>query len=35
MNLVKGNINFSNELIDATPVGQTNDTLEDLIRTFT
>ena len=35
MNLVKGNINFTNEIIDQTKPGEKSDTLEDLFRTLT
>ena len=35
MNLVKGNINFTNEIIDQTKPGEHSDTLEDLFRTLT
>lgn len=36
MNLVKGNINFTNEIIDSIRPGEkTNETLNDLIKTLT
>ena len=35
MNLVKGNINFTNEIIDQTQPGENSETLEDLFRTLT
>ena len=35
MNLVKGNINFTNEIIDQATPGEKSDTLEDLFRTLT
>ena len=35
MNLVKGNINFTNELIDNTPPGEKSETLSDMHRTLT
>ena len=36
MNLVKGNINFTNEIIDsATPGDKNNETLNDLFKTLT
>ena len=35
MNLVKGNINFTNEIIDGTTPGEKSETLEDLFRTLT
>lgn len=36
MNLVKGNINFTNEIIDSTKPGdKSNETLNDLFKTLT
>lgn len=35
MNLVKGNINFTNEIIDQSVPGEKSDTLNDLFRTLT
>lgn len=35
MNLVKGNINFTNEIIDQTKPGEKNEMLNDLFRTLT
>lgn len=35
MNLVKGNINFTNEIIDQVSPGESNETLNDLINTLT
>jgi len=35
MNLVKGNINFTNEIIDQTKPGERSETLSDLFRTLT
>lgn len=35
MNLVKGNINFTNEIIDSATPGEKSETLEDLFRTLT
>lgn len=36
MNLVKGNINFTNEIIDSTKPGdRSNETLNDLFKTLT
>ena len=35
MNLVKGNINFTNEIIDQTEPTEQSDTLDDLHRTLT
>jgi hypothetical protein len=36
MNLVKGNINFTNEIIDGTKPGdKSNETLNDLFKTLT
>ena len=34
MNLVKGNINFTNEIIDQTPLNERNETLDDMIKTL-
>jgi len=34
MNLVKGNINFTNEIIDQTEPAEKSDTLDDLHRTL-
>jgi hypothetical protein len=35
MNLVKGNINLTNEIIDSVAPGEKNETLTDLINTLT
>jgi hypothetical protein len=35
MNLVKGNINLTNEIIDSVSPGEKNDTLNDLFNTLT
>ena len=35
MNLVKGNINLTNEIIDSVQPGENNDTLNDLFNTLT
>jgi len=35
MNLVKGNINLTNEIIDSIAPGETNETLNDLFNTLT
>jgi hypothetical protein len=35
MNLVKGNINLTNEIIDSMKPGENNDTVTDLINTLT
>lgn len=35
MNLVKGNINFTNEIIDQVQPGEVNETLNDLLNTLT
>ena len=35
MNLVKGNINLTNEIIDSMKPGESNDTVTDLINTLT
>ena len=35
MNLVKGNINFTNEIIDQLKPGEQSEALEDLYRTLT
>jgi len=35
MNLVKGNINFTNEMIDSIKPGEKNETLNDLFSTLT
>ena len=35
MNLVKGNINFTNEIIDQSTPGEKSETLNDLFRTLT
>jgi len=35
MNLVKGNINFTNEIIDSTKPGENSETLEDMYRAMT
>ena len=35
MNLVKGNINLTNEIIDGMQPGEKNETLTDLINTLT
>lgn len=35
MNLVKGNINFTNEIIDQVSPGEKNETLNDLVNTLT
>lgn len=35
MNLVKGNINFTNEIIDQATPGERSETLNDLFRTLT
>lgn len=35
MNLVKGNINLTNEIIDSIRPGEKNDTLNDLVNTLT
>jgi hypothetical protein len=34
MNLVKGNINFTNEIIDQATPGEKNDTLNDMFKTL-
>jgi hypothetical protein len=34
MNLVKGNINLTNEIIDSVQPGENNDTLNDLFNTL-
>ena len=35
MNLVKGNINFTNEMIDSIKPGEKSETLNDLFQTLT
>jgi hypothetical protein len=35
MNLVKGNINLTNEIIDSVQPGENNETLNDLFNTLT
>jgi hypothetical protein len=35
MNLVKGNINLTNEIIDSVQPGEKNETLNDLFKTLT
>lgn len=35
MNLVKGNINLTNEIIDSMKPGEKNETLSDLVNTLT
>lgn len=34
MNLVKGNINFTNEIIDQAEPAEANDTLDDMVSTL-